>query len=142
MKTKEQNKQEVINYLTKCSKHTFVKGIEEWRRVGVSKGELTKEFVKIFVTDDGFSIYEFGKTRKITMLDIDKMVESYKSNSKNQTKMSIFYNPFSGKNQLLAIKNTRYTESQIQNLLTPKKDVEESTKLNENKGFLSRLFKF
>ncbi len=114
MKTKEQNKQEVINYLTKCSNHIFVKGMDEWKRVGVFKGELTKDFVKVFLTDNGFSIYEFGKIRNITMSDIDTMAESYKSNSKNQTKMSIFYNPFSGKNQLLAIKNTKYIESQIQ----------------------------
>jgi len=151
-RTPEQNKQSVIDYLTKCSRHTFVKGMEEWKKVNVLKEEL-KDFVKIFIKDDGFEIYEFGKVRKITNEDIDKMVEIYKSNSKNQIKMSIFFyhllsiRPYSI-TKLFAIRNTKYTDSRIQNILAQNKTRldrkdEKNIKITEVKpkeSFFSRIF--
>jgi hypothetical protein len=142
MKTTEQLKKEFINYLTKCSNHTFVKGIEEWKRVNVSKGEL-KDFTKVFITDDGFEIYEHGKIRKLTSESIDKMIEDYKSNAKNQIKMSIFLNYYSGNKQLRSIRNNRHIESQIQMILNKKETSPKDSKADipiEKNGFWSKLF--
>ena len=140
MKTKEQIKNEVVSYLTNCSQHIFVKGIEEWNRVNISNGEL-KDFAKIFLVENGFEIYEFGKIRKMSMEDIDKMVEIYKSNSKNNIKMSIFTYPYSGNKQLRAIRSNRYIKSQIEKILSGDL-VDSKEKMVEKKSFLSRILKF
>lgn len=150
IRTPEQNKQSVIDYLTKCSKHTFVRGMDEWRKINVLKEEL-KDFVKIFIKDDGFEIYEFGKVRKITNEDIDKMVEIFKSNSKNQVKMSIFvYHLFSirpySNTKLFAIRNTKYTDSKIKSILNIKHEkntkviTEENPITKPKESFFSKIF--
>lgn len=142
MKTTEQLRKEFINYLTKCTNHTFVKGIDEWRRVSINRGEL-KNFVKIFQKEDGFEIYEFGKVRKITYDIIDKMIQDYIGNAKNQIKMSIF-SSFYSERKLRSIRNTKYIESQIQSILSKegKSDPKILTpKPKKEQRFWSKIFK-
>jgi hypothetical protein len=135
MKTKEQNKQEVVNYLTKCSQHIFVKGWEEWRQIFLKQKEIT-EFVKILVKEDGFEIYSFGKIRKLTNKDIDDLVENFKSNAKNQIKMTTFVNQYVNGPRLCAVKSNRYVKEQVDKILNQREDP------SKKESTISKIFKF
>jgi len=75
MKTQEQIKQEVVNYLTKSTNHLFqIDGLEH-------KVLLHKNFY-IRITGEN-----------VTVSDIDNMIKYYGSNTKNVIKHELFLNP-------------------------------------------------
>lgn len=97
-KTTEQIKQEIINYLDKTSKHTFIKpnatfkygnpetpgyfeyDYEDFTTFKVSKGSINPDIY--YVSED-------GKTREI---DVNYFVKYYGVNAKNVIKQSLFLN--------------------------------------------------
>jgi hypothetical protein len=72
MKTKEENKMEVVKYLTTVSKHAYLNGDKPFRVV-----ERGGEFLKVY----GDKEYR---------IDIDATVQYYEGNSKNVIKNQIF----------------------------------------------------
>lgn len=77
MKTQEQNRKDVVNYLRTSSKHAFMKGEK-----GTFKIEEVSEGV--------FNEIHNGKASK-NNLDIDYWVKEYGANAKNVIKNRIFY---------------------------------------------------
>lgn len=83
-KTEQQNRQDVINYLEKTSKHLFTR-----QKDGVVSYE-PKDFFRIIKNDDEtFSILKNGRTTKF---DFDNTVQYYKENSKDVIKDRLFIN--------------------------------------------------
>lgn len=77
MKTVEQNKQEVINYLRLTAQHRFL------------KGESTT--LTIIETEDG-NFYEVNNGRQSNhVINIDWYVNEYRNDAKNVIKNRIFY---------------------------------------------------
>jgi hypothetical protein len=68
MKTKEQIKTEVINYLNKCTKHLFMIGVNEFKEHKI----LLHQNWCIYVTGD-----------RIRFIDIDLVIKTYGNNSKS-----------------------------------------------------------
>jgi predicted acetyltransferase len=73
-KTNEQIKTEVINYLTKTSKHTFQKE--------------NGSYFKVFQSGNGFQVFE-NKTLNIEW-NIDQYISWYGENAKNVIKHRLF----------------------------------------------------
>jgi hypothetical protein len=100
---KQTNKQEVINYLTKTSQHTF----------SYEDGKL----FKIVKEGDLFYLIDENSIQKIKPIDIDNLVVYYGANSKCVIKHSLFLN-----REVKSIKTNKYTKEIIDNIL-PKKQV-------------------
>ena len=115
MKTKEQLKLEVIAYLTKASKHTFInpKSTFIWGTTDIeSRYDYDYEnftYFKIIMDGDTLNVLENNKVRKV---DIDWYINYYKNNSKCVIKNMLFL----GK-KMRAIKNNRYITEQVDNIL-------------------------
>jgi len=77
MKTKEQNRQDVVNYLRTTSKHAFTKGEK-----GIFKIEEIEEGVFNEVT---------GGIRSKSNINIDWYIDNYNNDAKNVIKNRIFY---------------------------------------------------
>lgn len=111
MKTQEQIKQEVINYLTKTSKHTFIKpkATFKWgdaNRLGYY--EYDYENITYFsVLDDSekWLIFEDNKTRE---LDIEFYLKHYGANAKNVISNILFLNK-----KMKSIKRTKKVISEL-----------------------------
>lgn len=107
-------KQEVINYLNKTSKHTFVKpnlfNIE-------TEGST---YFKVFPDGDNFKVLEssyiYGKRNgyKLTTINVDNYVASYGPNAKCVIKHILFL----GK-EMKSVKNTKYVKAEIDKCLEP-----------------------
>lgn len=78
MKTKEQIKIEVINYLNKCTKHLFLIGLEKF------------EEHKILLHGN-FCIYVTGD--RVSVIDIDQIINMYNNNSKSVISDMLFLVP-------------------------------------------------
>ena len=77
MKTQEQNRQDVVNYLRTTAKHKFIRGKQE-----------VLEFTE---TEDGiFYRVHSGKPER-TPINIDWYIETYGSNAKNVIASGTFY---------------------------------------------------
>lgn len=98
---KQTNKQEVINYLTKTSQHTF----------SYEDGKLFK------VVKDGDSWYliDDSSIQKVKPIAVDTYVSSYGANAKCVIKHNLFLN-----RKVKSIKTNKYTKEIIDNIL-PKK---------------------
>lgn len=97
MKTKEQNKQEVLDYLKKTSRHVFEKEN--------ASGEKT--YLKVFFDGDDVKLLEDGK---IKTLNVDGYV-AFSSNAKCVIKHVLFLNK-----KIKAVRQTRYVKDQIQDM--------------------------
>lgn len=83
-KTEQQNRQDVINYLEKTSKHLFTR-----QKDGVVSYD-PKDFFRIIKNDYGtFSILKDGK---LTPFDYNTTIHYYKENSKDVIKDRLFLN--------------------------------------------------
>ena len=115
MKTKEQNKQEVINYLTKTSIHTFLKpkatfkwgdmnnpGYYEYDYENGTYFKVFNEGEKWFYIEDG----------KIKNLDIDHYLKQYDSNAKCVISNSLFLNK-----KMKSVRNNKFVQSKIEEVL-------------------------
>ena len=77
MKTQEQYKKEVVNYLRTSAKHAFIKG--------------EKTTFKIEEISEGIFNEVFGGVPSTNNLNIDYWVKEYGTNAKNVIKNWIFY---------------------------------------------------
>ena len=77
MKTKEQNRQDVVNYLRTTSKHAFIRGEKGIFKIEEIENEVFNEFT-------------LGK-QSHTNLNIDWYIDNYGNDAKNVIKNRIFY---------------------------------------------------
>ena len=102
MKTKEQIKEEVTNYLTKTSQHTFE----------YSDGKLFKVIKEL----DGFFVVDENSYTKVRKIDIDSNIGYYGGNTKNVLKQSLFLNK-----DLKSVRTNKYTMERINSIYNPTK---------------------
>lgn len=115
MKTQEQIKQEVINYLNKTSKHTFIKpkATFKWGDVNTSGYyEYDYENITYFLVLDAgeidfekWLIFEDNKNRE---LDIEFYLKHYGANAKNVISNILFLNK-----KMKSIKRTKKVISEL-----------------------------
>lgn len=97
----ENHKNQVMDYLTKTSKHTFTK---------TDLSDPTKfTYFKVFINDSVITVLENNKIRTI---DVDWYVRYYKENAKNVITHSLFLNK-----KMKSVKTTKFVKSQIEDIL-------------------------
>jgi hypothetical protein len=104
MKTKEEIKSEIINYLEKTSSHTFIKPLCEYYSYDYDNYTL----FKIIKKDDNYYKLE---NNIIKLIDIDFYVKYYGNNSKNVIKHLLFLNK-----GMKSIKNTKFIKNKLEEL--------------------------
>ena len=110
MKTTEQIRQEVLNYLDKTSNHVFLKPDSTY--VGQGPREYNYEkgsFFKIIKKEDGY--YTFNSSfinDKIRKFDIESCIKVYGSNAKCVIKHSLFINK-----KMKSVKNNKHIQELI-----------------------------
>jgi len=118
MKTVEQNKQEVINYLTKTSIHTFLKPKATFKWGDMNKPgyyEYDYENSTYFKVFNEGEKWFYIEDDKIKNLDIDHYIKYYGNNSK----CVISHKLFLGKN-MKSVRNNKYVQSKIEEVLKNK----------------------
>jgi len=112
MKTKEEIKSEIINYLEKTSNHTFIKPLCEYKfsKEGYyySYDYDNYTLFKIIKKDDNYYKLE---NNIIKLIDIDFYVKYYGNNSKNVIKHLLFLNK-----GMKSIKNTKFIKNKLEEL--------------------------
>lgn len=117
MKTTEQIRQEVLNYLSKTANHTFQKPKATFKYGDVNTpGHYEYDYenvtyFKIIKKDEDFFILEDNKLRKI---DIDNYIKWNKKNAKCVIKHSLFLNK-----GMRGIRNNKYVKAKIEEILNP-----------------------
>jgi hypothetical protein len=118
MKTTEQIKGEIVNYLTKTSIHIFVKPktIYKYGKEG-HYCEYDYEnctYFKVFKKDEDFYVLENSNgqntpvTYKMKKIDIDYYINYYGNNSKCVISNNLFLNK-----KMKSVKNNKYVMSEI-----------------------------
>jgi len=113
MKTTEQIKQEIVNYLTKTSQHTFVKpkATYKWSQTG-SQYEYDYEdftYFKVIKNEDEFFRLE---NNKLTKIDIDNYIKYYGNNAKCVLSQNLFLDK-----KMKSVKSNKYHLEEIKNIL-------------------------
>lgn len=113
MKTTEQIKQEIVNYLTKTSIHTFVKpkSTYKWSQTGPQYEYDYNEFTyfKVIKIEDEFFKLE---NNKLTKIDIDYYIKYYGNNAKCVLSQSLFLDK-----KMKSVKSNKYHLGEIKNIL-------------------------
>ena len=115
MKTVEQNKKEVINYLTKTSIHTFLKpkATFKWgdqNRPGHYEYDYENStYFKVFNEGEKWFYIEDSQIKK---LDIDHYLKYYGSNSKCVIGNILFLNK-----KMKSVRNNKFVQSKIEEVL-------------------------
>lgn len=113
MKTTEQIKQEIFNYLTKTSIHTFVKPKSnyKWSQTGSQYEYDYNEFTyfKIIKNEDEFFKLE---NDKLTKIDIDNYIKYYGNNAKCVLSHNLFLDK-----KMKSVKSNKYHLGEIKNIL-------------------------
>jgi len=115
MKTVEQNKQEVINYLTKTSIHTFLKP-----KATFKWGDSTKPgyyeydyenstYFKVFNEGEKWVYIEDGKIKN---LDIDHYIKYYGNSAKCVISHKLFLDK-----KMKSIRNNKFVQSSIDEIV-------------------------
>jgi DNA modification methylase len=122
MKTTEQIKQEIVNYLTKTSQHTFVKpkSTYKWSQTGPQYEYDYNEFTyfKVIKIEDEFFKLENGNgqntpiTYKLTKIDIDNYIKYSGNNSKCVLSNWLFLDK-----KMKSVKSNKYHLGEIENIL-------------------------
>jgi hypothetical protein len=114
MKTTEQIKQEIVNYLTKTSQHTFVKpkATYNWtqRENEYDYNEFT--YFKVIKIEDEFFKLE---NDKLTKIDIDNYIRYYGNNAKCVLSHNLFLDK-----KMKSVKSNKYHLGEIKNILEKK----------------------
>jgi len=120
MKTTEQIKQEIVNYLTKTSIHTFVKPKATFKW-GDSKtpgyyeydyNEFTY-FKVIKKEDEFFQLEKSGSSNyKLSKIDIDTYIKYYGNNAKCVLSNNLFLDK-----KMKSVKSNKYHLEEIKNIL-------------------------
>jgi hypothetical protein len=113
MKNVEQIKQEIVNYLTKTSIHTFVKpkANYKWSQTGSKYEYDYNEFTyfKIIKNEDEFFKLE---NDKLTKIDIDNYIKYYGNNA-----MCVLSNNLFLDKKIKSVKSNKYHLGEIKNIL-------------------------
>ncbi len=113
MKTTEQIKQEIVNYLTKTSQHTFVKpkATYKWSQTGSQYEYDYNEFTyfKVIKNEDEFFRLE---NNKLTKIDIDHYIKYYGNNAKCVLSNNLFLDK-----KMKSVKSNKYHLEEIKNIL-------------------------
>jgi hypothetical protein len=116
MKTTEQIKQEIVNYLTKTSIHTFVKpkANYKWVQTGSQYEYDYNEFTyfKVIKIEDEFFKLE---NDKLTKIDIDNYIRYYGNNAKCVLSHNLFLDK-----KMKSVKSNKYHLGEIKNILEKK----------------------
>ena len=118
MKTLEQNKQEVINYLTKTSIHTFLKPKAtfkwgDYNNPGYYEYDFENgTYFKVFSQDDKWFYIEDDKIKN---LDIDHYLKYYGGNAKCVISHILFLNK-----NMKSVRNNKFVQSKIDDVLKSK----------------------
>jgi hypothetical protein len=120
MKTTEQIKQEIVNYLTKTSQHTFVKPKATFKW-GDSKTPGYYEydykdftyFKVIKKEDEFFQLEKSGSSNyKLSKIDIDTYIKYYGNNAKCVLSNNLFLDK-----KMKSVKSNKYHLEEIKNIL-------------------------
>lgn len=116
MKNQEQIRQDVINYLNKTSKHTFIKpkATFKWGNSG-TPGYYEYDYdnftyFKVIKNDD--NSYTILENDKKTKLNLDYYINTYKGDAKCVISNMLFLNK-----QMRSVKNTSNVKESINNLM-------------------------
>jgi len=122
MKTTEQIKQEIVNYLTKTSQHTFVKpkATYKWSQTGSQYEYDYIEFTyfKIIKVEDEFFKLENNNSQntstsyKLTKIDIDNYIKYNGNNAKCVISNWLFLDK-----KMKSVKSNKYHLEEIENIL-------------------------
>jgi len=122
MKTTEQIKSEIVNYLTKTSIHTFVKPktIYKYGKEGHYCEYDYENFTyfKVFKKDEDFYVLENSNgqntpiTYKMKKIDIDYYITYYGNNSKCVISNNLFLNK-----KMKSVKNNKYVIDEINEII-------------------------
>jgi hypothetical protein len=115
MKTTEQIKQEIVNYLTKTSQHTFVKPkvTYNWtqRENEYDYNDFTY-FKVIKIEDDFFKLCGNQKSYNLTKIDIDNYIRYYGNNAKCVLSHNLFLDK-----KMKSVKSNKYHLGEINKLI-------------------------
>ena len=113
MKTTEQIKQEIVNYLTKTSIHTFVKPKATYKRSQTgSQYEYDYEdftYFKVIKVEDEFFKLE---NDKLTKIEIAHYIKYYGNNAKCVLSNNLFLDK-----KMKSVKSNKYHLGEIKNIL-------------------------
>lgn len=122
MKTTEQIKQEIVNYLTKTSIHTFVKPKSnyKWSQTGSQYEYDYNEFTyfKVIKVEDEFFKLENSNgqntptTYKLTKIDINNYISYYGNNAKCVLSQNLFLDK-----KMKSVKSNKYHLEEIRNIV-------------------------
>lgn len=117
MKTVEQIKQEIVNYLTKTSIHTFIKpkATFKWKTEGsyyeYDYNDFTY-FKLIKIGEDFFYLEKNNSNYKLNKIDIDIYIKYYGNNSKCVISNNLFLDK-----KMKSVKSNKYHLEQIREIL-------------------------
>jgi hypothetical protein len=118
MKNAEQIKQEIVNYLTKTSQHTFVKpkATFKWSAEGSYHEYDYNEFTYfkvIKINEDFFQLEKIGSSNyKLSKIDIDSYIKYYNNNAKCVISNNLFL-----EKKMKSVKSNKYHLEEIKNIL-------------------------
>ena len=122
MKTTEQIKQEIVNYLTKTSIHTFIKpkSTWKWKQEGSHYEYDYNEFTyfKVIKIGEDFFYLENNNgqntptTYRLYKIDIDSKIKYWGNNTKCVLSNSLFLDK-----KMKSIKSNKYHLEEIKNIL-------------------------
>ena len=105
-------KTEIVSYLTKTSKHTFIKPKSKWITKD-GKVQLEYDFndftyFKVFVDGENFTYLENSKIYK---LDIDYYIKYWSNNAKDVISKSLFWDK-----KMKSVRQNKFVNSEIEKL--------------------------
>ena len=116
MKATEQIKQEIVNYLTKTSIHTFIKPkvTFKWKQEGSHYEYDYNEFTyfKVIKIENEFYYLESSKSNKLNKIDIDNYIKYWGNNAKCVLSNSLFLDK-----KMKSVKSNKYHLEQIKQIL-------------------------
>jgi len=112
-------KQEIMNYLEKTAKHTFIKPTSKWvnkdGKIDVEYDYTDFSYFKVFIDGDKVKLLSkpsSTKSYQITTIDIDYYIKVWSANAKNVLSNSLF----EGK-KMKSVKQNKYVKSEIAEIL-------------------------
>ena len=117
MKTTEQIKQEIVNYLTKTSQHTFIKpkSTFKWKTEGSCYEYDYNDFTYFKVIKIGEEFYQLEKSSsnyKLSKIDIDNYIKYWGNNAKCVISNNLFLDK-----KMKSVKSNKYHLEQIKEIL-------------------------
>jgi len=106
-------KQEIVNYLTKTTQHTFIKPKSKWvnknGQISVEYDYTDFTYFKVFKNEGEFTYLENGRLNKI---DIDYYIKYWGNNAKNVLSNSLFQ-----MKMMKSVKQNKWVNSEIEKIV-------------------------